>query len=108
MLNIIASLATAFLTTWFLIMAWLKNYETPWLYYLGAALLILAWSRPWSNRDRYRTYDLRVRLLTYLILVGITFSASYFFLTLTPLVLAFEVIILGLIEGLGWRAMRQA
>jgi len=107
MLNISASLATIFLTTWFLVMAWLKNYETPWLYYFGAVLLILLWSRPWSNRDRYQTYDPRVRLLTYLILVCITLSASYFFLTVTPLVLAFEVIILGLLESLGWRTIRQ-
>lgn len=108
MLNISASLATIILTTWFLVMALLKNYETPWLYYFGAALLILLWSRPWSNRDRYQTYDPRVRLLTYLILVGITLSASYFFLTVTPLVLAFEVIILGLLESLGGRTIRQA
>lgn len=108
MLNISASLATIVLTTWFLVMGWLRDYESPWLYYFGAALLILFWSRPWSNRDRYRTYDPKVRLLTYLILVGTTLSASYFFLTLIPLALAFEVLILGLLESLGWRAVRQA
>jgi hypothetical protein len=108
MLNISASLASIILTTWFLVLAWLKVYESPWLYYFGAGLLILVWSRPWSNRDRYRTYDARVRMLTYLILIGITLSASYFFLTLTPLILTLEVFFLALLESLGWRAMRRA
>ena len=108
MLNISASLASIILTTWFLVLAWLRAYESTWTYYFLAGLLILAWGRPWSNRDRYRTYDSRVRMLTYFILVAVTVSASYFFLTLTPLLLAFEVIILALLEGLGWLGMRRA
>ena len=108
MLNIAASLATLILTTWFLVLAWLKAYETPWLYYFGVALLILVWSRPWSNSDRYRTYDPRLRMFTYLLLTGITVSASYFFVTWTPLLITVEVLILALLEGLGWTAMKRA
>ena len=108
MLNIIASLAAIILTTWFLVLAWLRAYEATWTFYLLAGLLILAWSRPWSNRDRYRTYDSRVRMLTYFILAAVTVSASYFFLTLRPLFLTFEVLLLALLEGLGWMGMRRA
>ncbi len=108
MLNISASLAAIILTTWFLVLAWLRAYESSWSFYLLAGLLILAWSRPWSNRDRYRTYDSRLRMLTYFVLAAVTVSGSYFFLTPTPLLLTFEVLILALLEVLGWMGMRRA
>jgi hypothetical protein len=108
MLNTLASIATLIFTTWLLIVAWIQTKESPWLYYFGAALLILVWSRPWSNRDRYRTYDSRLRMFTYLLLVGVTVSVSYFFLNWTPLLITIQVIFLALLEGIGWTAMKRA
>ena len=108
MLNIIASLATLVLTELLLVIAWLKAYENPRLYYLGIALLILAWSNPWSNRDRYRTYNQRVRMIFYLLLVIATVASWFFFGTWQPLLITAEVLILALIEALGWSAMKRA
>ena len=108
MLNITASLATVILTELLLVVAWLKAYENPRWYYLAAALLILAWSNPRRNRDRYRTYNPNVRMFFYLLLVIATVSSWFFFNTWQPLLITAEVLILALFEVLGWSAMKRA
>ena len=106
-LNIFSGVAVVGLMEWLLITAWLSTSRTAWQYNVWAFVVVLLWAQPWSSRDPYRTGRQMIRWLVYLVLLMATLASAFVFDSLAPLVVTLAIILLGLIEFTGWRALRS-